>query len=610
MEQKQQSIDPFKGKTRLPSFAIPERYELHLIPDLSACTFSVTVQISLTINASTEFLVLNALELVIQNTHFTNSQGQHIPHDVVVDNDDEILVLVFHEFSGILNEHPRGFYKCYMATDILFPEWNTWNKFLLVEIHHARSVIEIFYAVSYKKGSAVIRMLQGYLGDKSLSTYMRRYPAQNAKTEDLWNVLSQVSGVLFNIMMNTWTRKAGYPVIHSQFLLSGQHGKWVVPITLSIGSYERQKKFLLETSQGRVDISLINICELIQSIGDDLNSNEKKYEVNSQENIWVKVNDDQRGFYRVNYEGKLAQACFSTGTLFLLILKGSDSILDDGNALCQACEQSLSSLLMLKDVYRKEIDYVIVSKLIDVCYDVLKITTDAIPDSVNELKQYFISLLMCSAEQLGWDSISGEDHSISLLRGEVFQALATFDHAKTQQDALCRFQILLDGRNTSLLPANIRRVAYIAVMRNTTTENRTGLESLLSFYRSCIASSADPNVVIEVLNLLLSDAIPDQDIIYVLAGISNEGILSCSCSCSFITNIPYLELWEIYNSNKYDNWERILARYGAGLLLTNFISQMFPLVNSDEKADEIEEFFASHMNHSIIMNLKLSIEQI
>ncbi|KAL5172259.1 Aminopeptidase M1 [Glycine soja] len=128
-----------------------------------------------------------------------------------------------------------------------------------------------------------------------------------------------------------------------------------------------------------------------------------------------------------------------------------------------------------------------------------------------------------SGDKLGWDSISGEDHSISLLRGEVFQALATFDHDKTQQEALRRFQILLDGRNTSLPPANIRRVAYVAVMRNTTTENRTGLESLLSFYRSSIASSADPNVVIEVLNLLLSDAIPDQDIIYVLAGISNEG---------------------------------------------------------------------------------------
>lgn len=75
MEQKQ-IIDHFKGKTRLPGFAIPKRYELHLIPDFSACTFSGTVQISITINESTKFLVLNALELSIQNIHFTNSQGQ------------------------------------------------------------------------------------------------------------------------------------------------------------------------------------------------------------------------------------------------------------------------------------------------------------------------------------------------------------------------------------------------------------------------------------------------------------------------------------------------------------------------------------------------------
>ena len=71
---------------------------------------------------------------------------------------------------------------------------------------------------------------------------------------------------------------------------------------------------------------------------------------------------------------------------------------------------------------------------------------------------------MC--KKLGWDSISGEDHSISLLRGEVFQALATFDHDKTQQEALRRFQILLDGRNTSLPPANIRRVTFIIFLQD------------------------------------------------------------------------------------------------------------------------------------------------
>ncbi|WRX08687.1 Peptidase M1 [Theobroma cacao] len=35
-----------------------------------------------------------------------------------------------------------------------------------VEIQHAHSVDEIFDATSYKKGFAVIRMLQGYLGDE------------------------------------------------------------------------------------------------------------------------------------------------------------------------------------------------------------------------------------------------------------------------------------------------------------------------------------------------------------------------------------------------------------------------------------------------------------
>lgn len=81
--------------------------------------------------------------------------------------------------------------------------------------------------------------------------------------------------------------------MQSRFLLSGLQvdGQWIVPITLCVGSYERQKKFLLEKSDGRVDIS-----ELVQDIGDE----------DSQENLWIKVNVDQSGFYRVSYEDKLA----------------------------------------------------------------------------------------------------------------------------------------------------------------------------------------------------------------------------------------------------------------------------------------------------------------
>lgn len=41
-------------------------------------------------------------------------------------------------------------------------------------------------------------------------------------------------------------------------------------------------------------------------------------------------------------------------------------ILDDTFALCEACEMPFSSLLSLMEVYRKELDYIVLSRLIDV----------------------------------------------------------------------------------------------------------------------------------------------------------------------------------------------------------------------------------------------------
>lgn len=41
-------------------------------------------------------------------------------------------------------------------------------------------------------------------------------------------------------------------------------------------------------------------------------------------------------------------------------------ILDDTYALCEACQVSVSSLLSLMNVYRKELDYTVLSRLIEV----------------------------------------------------------------------------------------------------------------------------------------------------------------------------------------------------------------------------------------------------
>ncbi|KAK8641887.1 hypothetical protein V6N13_011258 [Hibiscus sabdariffa] len=310
----------------------------------------------------------------------------------------------------------------YMATDMMFPEWKIWTQFLQetngglrldaqeqshpieVKIQHAHEVDEAFDAIGYKKGSAVIRMLQGYIGDeifqKSLSLYMKRYAWSNASTEDLWSALSEVSGIRVNSMMDGWTKQKGYPVIsvkskghilefqQSQFLLSGSRGdgQWMVPITLCLGSYERRKSFLLESRTENLDTS-----DLLPTSGE---KNEDEY----GEASWIKVNVEQSGFYRVKYGDELNALLRKAIEKGFLSATDKFGILDDRYALCVACEQSLSSLLSLMDVYKKETDYIVLSKLIDVCYAVLEVLRDAIPDLTNALKEFFINILLFSAE--------------------------------------------------------------------------------------------------------------------------------------------------------------------------------------------------------------------
>ncbi|XP_022732457.1 aminopeptidase M1-like isoform X6 [Durio zibethinus] len=117
----------FKGQPRLPKFAVPKRYDIHLTPDVAACKFVGSVSIDLDIVADTRFLVLNAAELSINpgSVSFSNLTSSKVfkASKVGMVEADEILVLDFAEtlpkgmgvlaigFNGILNDKMKGFYR-------------------------------------------------------------------------------------------------------------------------------------------------------------------------------------------------------------------------------------------------------------------------------------------------------------------------------------------------------------------------------------------------------------------------------------------------------------------------------------------------------------------
>jgi len=65
---------------------------------------------------------------------------------------------------------------------------------------------------------------------------------------------------------------------------------WIVPITSCCGSYDAQKKFLLKEKTDKMHIKEFTASQ--SSDGD--------------KNIWIKLNIDQTGFYRVKYDDELA----------------------------------------------------------------------------------------------------------------------------------------------------------------------------------------------------------------------------------------------------------------------------------------------------------------
>ena len=122
------------------------------------------------------------------------------------------------------------------AVDYLFPEWQVWATFvnqdmyaafqldalrsshpIAVPVRTSHEVDQIFDAISYRKGSSVIRMLSDFLGKDTffagVSAYLKAHSYGNATTKNLWAACSEASGQDVAALMDAWIRKIGFPVL-------------------------------------------------------------------------------------------------------------------------------------------------------------------------------------------------------------------------------------------------------------------------------------------------------------------------------------------------------------------------------------------------------------
>ncbi|XP_056454638.1 aminopeptidase N-like [Gadus chalcogrammus] len=174
------------------------------------------------------------------------------------------------------------------------------------DIQRPEQISELFDAISYSKGAAVLRMLSGFLTEevfkKGLSTYLNKFAYGNTVYTDLWDHLQMavvesgktLPGTVHEIM-NTWVLQMGFPVItintatglvtQKHFLLdpdssvdaSPYNYEWFVPITWMKTKAIAPPRWLISKSEVVDEMKVIS-------------------------GEWVLANLDTVGYYRVNYD--------------------------------------------------------------------------------------------------------------------------------------------------------------------------------------------------------------------------------------------------------------------------------------------------------------------
>ncbi len=108
-----------------------------------------------------------------------------------------------------------------------------------VDVTDPKEIEAIFDAISYKKGAAIIHMLEDTVGEQTiragLTRYLKKHEFGNAVTDDLWAAISEEwdlkdsssRGHNFTVkeMMDTWTLQMGYPLVTFERVEGAAGGK-------------------------------------------------------------------------------------------------------------------------------------------------------------------------------------------------------------------------------------------------------------------------------------------------------------------------------------------------------------------------------------------------
>lgn len=359
-----------------------------------------------------------------------------------------------------------SWYSC----NVFYPEWKVWESYVTdnlqsamaldslrsshpieVPVKRADEINQIFDAISYSKGSCVLRMISTYVGEDTFMEGVRRYLKKhaygNTRTDDLWAALSEASGKKIDEVMTTWTKKVGFPVVtvtedeakstihlkQNRFLRTGdtkpQEDQVLYPVFLGL------------RSRTGVDDSLM------------LSAREGDFPVPDFD--FYKLNANHTSLYRVSYPPSRLEKLGQAAKQGLLTVQDRAGMIADAGALAISAYGKTSGVLSLLKGFDSETEFVVWNEIITrlgAVQGAWIFEDKAIRDALERFQRDLVSA-KCHAA--GWVFSDSDGHIEQQFKAMMFGAAGSAGDEKVLAAAKDMFAKFAAGDRTAIHP-NIR----------------------------------------------------------------------------------------------------------------------------------------------------------
>jgi aminopeptidase 2 len=489
-----------------------------------------------------------------------------------------------------------SWYSC----NVFYPEWKVWQTYVIdnlqgalsldslrsshpieVPVKRADEINQIFDAISYSKGSSVLRMISKYLGEdvflQGVRNYIKKHAYGNTETGDLWAALADASGKPVQSVMDVWTKNVGFPVISVS----------ENPASSSINV--KQNRFLRTGDVKPEEDKVLYPCMLglrtKDGVDEDTMLSEREKEFKVPDLDFYKLNADHSAIYRTSYSPERLSKLGKAARDGLLSVEDRAGMIADSGALAASGYQKTSGMLSLLQGLDTESEFVVWNEILTRIGTLRAAWIFENDESKAALKAFQRSLVSSKAHELGWEFSEKDDHILQQFKALMFGSAGMAEDPvviKAAQDMFARFA----AGDISAIHPNIRGSVFTIVLKHGGVKE---YEVVLDRFRNaptsdekttalrCLGTAEDPELIKRTLGLATSDEVKNQDIYMPLGGLRNHP-----------TGIETRWTW------LKENWDEIYKRLPPSLGMLGTVVQLTTSSFCTEaQLKDVKDFFDS-----------------